>query len=290
MTKLLSILCGLALILMTTACERPSSEKTQPGTQEATPQSNAAPTAAQAPVAPVAPATIKKGTVVENINAAGYTYILVDNGQEKTWIAVMETKVNDGEEISYYDGMVMENLFSKTLDRTFERVIFSSGLVGDTPASPFSAAAPAMGSGAGSFADALKAEGSGMGQAAPATGMGSSKAAVPFAEIKVDKATGENSFTVSELFAKATELNGKKVTVKGKVMKVSSRIMGRNWLHIQDGTGTPGDKTHDLVVTTSSEPQDDWEIVTVSGVLAADKDFGAGYVYSVIIEEAEISK
>lgn len=287
MTKLLSILCGLALILTTTACERPGSEKAQPGTQ-ATPQSNAVPAAAQAPVAP---ATIKKGTVVENINAAGYTYILVDNGQEKTWIAVMETKVNDGEEISYYDGMVMENLFSKTLDRTFERVIFSNGLVGDTPARPFSAAAPAMGSGvdAGSFAEALKAEGAGMGQV-PATGMGSSKAAVPMAEIKVDKATGENSFTVGELFAKATELNGKKVTVKGKVMKVSSRIMGRNWLHIQDGTGVPGDKTHDLVVTTNSEPQDDWDIVTVSGVLAADKDFGAGYVYSIIIEEAEISK
>ena len=64
--------------------------------------------------------------------------------------------------------------------------------------------------------------------------------------------------------------------------------MGRNWIHLQDGTGNPESNTHDLVVTTSQEPAADWDIITIEGVLAADKDFGSGYSYAAIIEEASI--
>ena len=66
--------------------------------------------------------------------------------------------------------------------------------------------------------------------------------------------------------------------------------MGRNWIHIQDGTGSPDDPTHDLVVTTSQDPEADWDIITVEGILAANKDFGSGYSYRVIIEEASINQ
>jgi hypothetical protein len=73
-------------------------------------------------------------------------------------------------------------------------------------------------------------------------------------------------------------------------MKVSPRIMGRNWIHLQDGTGNPDNKTHDLVVTTSQDPDADWDIITVEGVLAANKDFGSGYTYDAIIEDANIKQ
>ncbi len=83
-------------------------------------------------------------------------------------------------------------------------------------------------------------------------------------EVKVEKAKGANAYTVSELFAKKAELNGKQVTLRGKVVKVSKNIMGKNWVHLQDGTGDPKDNSHDFVVTTSSIPEKD-QIVTVSG-------------------------
>ena len=66
--------------------------------------------------------------------------------------------------------------------------------------------------------------------------------------------------------------------------------MGRNWIHIQDGTGNPDTNTHDLVITTSEEPAADWDIITMEGVLAANKDFGSGYKYAVLIEDANLKK
>jgi hypothetical protein len=120
---------------------------------------------------------------------------------------------------------------------------------------------------------------------------GGSKAATSAkdAKISVAKATGANAQTVQEIFANSAKLNKKKVVVRGKVVKVSVGIMGKNWIHIQDGTGSQAKKNHNLVCT-SQDIADVDDIVTVSGVLAKDKDFGGGYKYNAIVEEATISK
>jgi hypothetical protein len=86
--------------------------------------------------------------------------------------------------------------------------------------------------------------------------------------VKVEKSDAQNGHTVGELFAKAASLNGQKVTVKGQVVKVSPNIMGKNWHHIQDGTGDPATNTHDLVVTSSAIVQKG-SIISFEGVLAA---------------------
>ena len=65
--------------------------------------------------------------------------------------------------------------------------------------------------------------------------------------------------------------------------------MGKNWLHIQDGTGDPMKNSHDLVVTTTDQLSGP-KIITVEGTVAADKDFGAGYKYQVLIENATITE
>jgi hypothetical protein len=221
------------------------------------------------------------------MDAAGYTYINVATDSGEKWVAVSQSAVEVGKEVTFMDGMVMQNFFSKSLDRTFPEIIFSSGLLGQGATPP--GMGPA-GTGAESFSQALSSEG---GTGAPAVGdmmTGSKKAVVPFAEIKIEKAPGENSYTVAEIFSKAAELNGQTVVVKGKVVKVSPRIMGRNWIHLQDGTGSPEENTHDLVVTTSQEAGADWDVITMEGVLTANKDFGSGYSYSVIIEDASLKE
>ena len=143
----------------------------------------------------------------------------------------------------------------------------------------------------GSFGDAVKAENhGGQPEMSPArVSGGSAAAAAPFAEVKVEKATGDNAYTVQEIFAKNKELAGKVVRVRGKIVKYNPGIMGKNWIHIQDGTGEPLHSTHDLVVTSASGGTVG-EIVTVQGKLAADKDFGAGYTYTAIIEEGTLVK
>jgi hypothetical protein len=94
---------------------------------------------------------------------------------------------------------------------------------------------------------------------------------------------------VEEIFGKAKRLAGKKVQVHGKVVKFSPMIMGKNWIHLQDGTGNPMQNSHDLVITTTETVEVD-NIITIEGILAAEKDFGAGYKYAAIIEDASIVK
>ena len=109
------------------------------------------------------------------------------------------------------------------------------------------------------------------------------------AKISVTKAKGANAYTVAEAYSKSAALNKKKVVINGKVVKVSSGIMGKNWVHIQDGTGSEASKNHNLVCTTSGTANVG-DTVSVSGTLAKDRDFGAGYKYAVIVENATVTK
>lgn len=104
----------------------------------------------------------------------------------------------------------------------------------------------------------------------------------------MSKAEGATAYTVGEIFEKKDALANKPVEVKAKVVKLSSGILGKNWLHLQDGTGSQAAGTNDLVATTDSVPTVG-DVVTVRGNLSLDRDFGAGYRYGVIIEGAEIT-
>ncbi|MCK5517652.1 MAG: DNA-binding protein, partial [Desulfobulbaceae bacterium] len=241
--------------------------------------------AAISPVDAGAAAGNTTGTVVETINSAGYTYLLIDSGADKTWVAIPETKIAKGATVTYKSGMVMKNFSSTTLNRTFESIIFSPGLEGEK-STQFHAKATDD-----SFAAAVKSESSKTAVPAPpmeASG-GSLGAITPFKEITVTKSSAVNGYTVEEIFAQSKKLNGQKISLHGVVTKVSANIMGRNWIHLQDGTGNPMKNTHDIVATTSELPELNSKI-TVEGILAAEKDFGAGYKYAAIIEQATIIK
>ena len=279
MYKFISVFCSIVFLMGLAACSQD-----KPKEQAATPQAVQQQPDAAVATAPSAPVT---GKVLETMDSAGYTYLNVETPAGAMWVAVNQTPIAVGDEVTFMDGMVMQNFVSKTLNRTFPEIIFSGGLVGKGATPP---AVQPPGPGAGSFSQALNSEN--QFAAPPGAGMvtGSQKAVVPFAEIKVEKAPGENSYTVSEIFSKGADLNGKTVVVKGKVMKVSPSIMGRTWIHLQDGTGNPAENTHDLVVTTAQAPDPDWDIITLEGVLAANKDFGSGYTYVVIIEDANLKQ
>ena len=91
--------------------------------------------------------------------------------------------------------------------------------------------------------------------------------------------------TVAEVYAEQNDLLGTVVKVRGKVVKFSAQIMGKNWVHIQDGTGSAG--TNDLTVTTADSAKVG-DIVLVSGKISLDKDFGSGYRYALILEDAKV--
>ena len=210
------------------------------------------------------------GKVVETMDAAGYTYVCLEKGGKKTWVAVPQMKVAKGSTMSFLPGQTMTNFESKSLNRTFDRIVFSGGPAGGggqsmPPGHPGIPSDPA--------------------------GPAGSKSQVSSKDksIKVEKAAGANAYTVAEVYAKRTSLDKKKISVRGKVVKVSQGIMSRNWVHLQDGTGDQVKGTHNLVATTKDLPAVG-DTVTATGTLAKDKDFGAGYLYRAIIEDAQVAK
>ena len=206
---------------------------------------------------------VLSGKVVETMNAGGYTYVCLEKRGNKMWVAVPEMKVTVGQKIGFQPGMEMVNFTSKSLNRTFERIIFSGGPLVTSEASK--KAAPAM------------------------QGSGKAASTAPIGKISVEKAAGPDAYTVSEIFTQKKSLNKKSVVLRGKVVKVSSGIMDKNWMHLQDGTGDAEKGTHDLVVT-SQDSAAVGDVVTVKGTVYVNKDFGAGYKYEVIMEEASIQR
>jgi len=94
--------------------------------------------------------------------------------------------------------------------------------------------------------------------------------------------------SVAVLYQTKAKLAGQTVSAHGKVVKVNNGIMDRNWIHVQDGTGTGDAKTNDLVVT-SKQTAAVGDEVTITGVAALDRDFGGGYNYPLLIENATIT-
>ena len=208
-----------------------------------------------------APASVPlAGKVTETFASGGYTYLLLERDGKKTWAAIPETPIEAGREISLKPGMEMRNFTSKALKRTFESIYFSEGL------------APALESTEGKTSPASKGG-----------------VVMPAEKISVEKASGPNSHTIAEIYGKKGSLNGKSVAVRGKVIKVSAGIMGKNWVHLQDGSGDAKKGTHDLTVTTQDLPAVG-DVVTATGTLRKDRDFGGGYRYQVIIEEGTVKR
>lgn len=227
-----------------------------PPAQEQAAQSAPAGTGAAPPQA-----GLRAGTVTETVTTAGYTYVLVDDGKESFWAAAPQFAVAVGDEVTIPSGMAMTDYHSKSLDRDFDVVYFvtSIGTGGAAPAAKpeFPAGHPSM----GSSSDAGEVDVS-----------------------AVTRSAGDVS--IADIFSGKAELSGQEVRVRGKVVKFSSGIMGKNWIHLQDGTDHEG--ANDLTVTTDAVVQQG-DTVAVTGILATDKDFGAGYRYDVIIEDGTVT-
>lgn len=223
-------------------------------------------TSAQPPAA--ASAGTLTGKVAETMNAASYTYVLIDTGANKAWAAAPQFAVKVGDTVTIADAMPMKNYQSKTLNRTFDVVYFTGNIsVNGAPAS----------------APSTKAEIPAPWAAATPSGHPSmpAKTAPDLTGIK----RAENGQTVAEVIAGKTKFAGRPIAIRARVVKYNAQILGKNWLHIQDGSGAPG--TNDLTVTTSATVKVG-DLVLVTGKLGTDRDFGSGYKYPLIIEDATV--
>jgi len=209
-----------------------------------------------------APAGAHVVKVEDRIDASDYSYLQVsEKDGRKYWIAATKVEAVKGDILYYTKSMEMKNFPSKTLNRTFESVLFVDDLTKtphnmNNPNSP-----PPM--------DPKMAH--------------SQVMSTPKIDVKIEHV--KDGKTVEQIYNSMDKLDGQIIKIRGKVVKYNPEIMGRNWIHIQDGTGSGN--SYDLMVT-SKDRTSVGQIITVEGKVAINKDFGAGYIYKVMIEDANV--
>jgi biotin carboxyl carrier protein len=264
----------------------PGSDSASAPASSANAPSGAPSRAAAGDVAANPPAGSITGKVIETMDSGGYTYMKLSSGGGEVWVAVNAAKVKKGQTVTVVNAMAMDGFESKTLHRKFDRILFGSlavpGAEGKAP--PIDSAAAQQGQmppGHPDASDPKFREMMASQHAAAAQGP------ADVGSVKVPKAEGGK--TVAEICSERRTLADQEVIVRGKVVKFLPEIMGRNWLHIRDGSGTAEAKDNDLTVTTS-ETAAIGDIVVVKGTVKIDQNFGAGYAYPVLIEKAKIAK
>lgn len=105
----------------------------------------------------------------------------------------------------------------------------------------------------------------------------------------VARASAADAHTVAEVYRDRISLKDKSVTVRGLAVKVSSGILGHNWVHLRDGSGSDASHDNDLVVTTTQEVKRGEEVIA-QGTVHTDKDLGSGYRFEVLVEDSKITR
>jgi len=187
----------------------------------------------------------------ETLTTEKYIYILVgEEGLDDFWIATTKQEIIVGNMYFFRDGLLKTNFESREHKKTFDKIFFVSKLV---PADH--------------------------GNSSPSSA-GSSPISVP--DKKIDR---KGSVKISDLIASPKKYTGKTIQVSGKCVKININIMGRNWIHINDGTT----EKYDLVITSASAVQVGQNF-TITGTVVLDKDFGSGYRYDILLENGVLVK
>ncbi len=192
------------------------------------------------------------GTVIETMSAGGYTYVHIDTGTETVWAAGPTSTVQVGEVLSISQRMPMRNFHSKSLNRDFDVLYFVDKLGEPT-------------------------------NAATNIQQPHNKLSTPSTvKLDIDIAPIDGGKTIAEILEQKSSLSDQSVKVRGKIVKYTRQVLGKDWIHIRDSSGEG-----DLTITTNSRVSLG-DVVVAEGVIKLNRDFGFGYVYDVLMEDATV--
>ena len=210
------------------------------------------------------------GTVLETIDVETYTYLRLDMQGNEVWIASTPVWVSEGDVVGFSDSIVMKDFHSEFLDRTFSEILFVSNV-------------ELVGVAATSAGQGISSQTSDPHKNLSAEVMKKSDSIV---QGPIDVQPLEGGMTIASIFAEHEQIEGQEVSLRAKVIKFSPKVLGKNWITLQDGTGTAPD---DKLVVTSSESVEIGDEVVVRGKIKSNVDIGAGYSYKVLLETASFN-
>jgi len=211
--------------------------------------------------------TSGSGTVAEKLEVEHYVIFRLE--EDERWLASSPVDIAVGDRVDYAGGALMKDFYSRTLDRTFDYILFVSSL--QRAADPHAGLSGVAASPHGSDPHA--------GQPLP-PGVVEPPTAGEIARL-------DGGMTVEEILGAGKSLEGKQTALRARVMKVTTGILDRNWVTLQDGTGAA---PNDHLIATSAELVEAGETVTVSGIIRNEVDIGSGYRYEVLLEDASFTK
>ncbi len=193
------------------------------------------------------------GELVETFNSGGYTYAHLKTDQGSVWAAGPSTAINKSDKVSFIGKVAMIDFYSKSLDRKFENIYFVDAFIIN-----------------GVKTDSMVID-------------PHKKIDKPQAAALKTFSKAENGQNIADILKNKDELAGKMVKVRGQVSKYTDSVMGKNWLHIRDSSSN-----QDITITTSASAKLN-DIVLAEGKLILNKDYGYGYIYEVLIEDATLT-
>lgn len=203
------------------------------------------------------PVSGHKVKVVEVIQATAYTYLKVEENDKVYWMAINKSETIKEDDVIYYNiALEMKNFKSEDLNRTFDRILFVEKVSDKPIMSP---------------------------HPMPMQSAMKRRSVDKDPSVSIEPVSG--GISIAELYTNSSSYSGKLIKIKGKVTKVNSSIMDRNWVHVQDGTEHDG--KYDLTITTQENVKVG-DVVVFEGMISLNKDFGFGYAYDILMEEAKV--
>lgn len=212
------------------------------------------------------------GKILEIKPAMGYKYLKIDENGTQVWVAIANAPVAIGDKIGYDKKTMMKDFQSKTLNQKFKEIFFASDVYLPQKVQKPQSMKAMLG---------LNTE-----KKDPHAGMGRGMPQVEEEEKPSKAFEKKDTYTIEEIHMWRKALKDQIISIKGSVFKVSHAIMKRDWVHIGDGTGNEKKLTDDLVFTAASTTLKQGDKVIAKGKVTVDKDFGYGYFYKVIIQDA----
>jgi hypothetical protein len=226
------------------------------------------------------------GDVLERIDVGRYTYLrLGDKGSEGAWTAVPKAEVQEGAQARVVNAQKMTDFASATLKRTFPTIYFGTLDDGQGTGPRQDVGIHGNGSKPMNPHGALQGHPTSVAEIPEHHPSDSNTQSVEIGNVR--KAQGPLGRQIGEVYGQRTQLAGKRVRVRGVVVKAVANVLNRTFVHLRDGSGSAEAKTHDLTAMLDNTPGVGDRIL-VEGTLAVDKDLGSGYQYRAILENASV--